>query len=611
MLKRIYSLYIFLNVLTTVSSLNIQTNINNIISEAQKDEVNFFLYGDEFFNHFGDNGYIGNGTNGTVLNLSYLGTMEDKFCVLKITNPYELTYHNSIVTEDNLKMNYELVNPSSTNYIISKYLRQHRVPFIMDTYGIRHVLFHRFEENNSSDKDSIEEIKINTSDNHDSENSEDNKDYVLVSLQVSSFAEHGELIAYHKLFPTATTEILTTEILEIVYKSAFALNEMNKLKILHADLKSDNIFIQKCQFDNAQYCPMIGDFDSALYIGDQETNEKLGSCILVRHNRPPELNYFCYNHTSEILIGPGGYSFSGKEIVYAFGIVFADLFRLNKIDPTAEIKSIIDRMIYPVTFDSMCKNKNGQDWMNYFKDLKTNTANQINPEFKEKKEKLDNICSGLFNELDLNEGEKEMLEYEAASGFSSISKFSMVWIKMKEMKDSRKFLEDNLSSEELGLFDQYVSELRQIQPFPEIIENRITMKEALIEIAKLVHGSEIPVDIDTFLVNQLAAYQQEFDQVDIEIIQDTEFNKVYVSEDVFEISNESVKEICKDFDQIDKGYPIEYETKLEFEKDEEDEEKKLLTVSDLCRQLLAKAEEMTGEQFQEIEAVQTGLDFII
>ena len=86
--------------------------------------------------------------------------------------------------------------------------------------------------------------------------------------------------------------------------------------MIHGDIKPANIFMRSCNVGLTPYCPVIGDWDLAA-----NYKQRLIPEIWARYTpgyRAPEMLYFGYDtYKKNLVTGPTGYKYSGKEDIFA------------------------------------------------------------------------------------------------------------------------------------------------------------------------------------------------------------------------------------------------------------------------------------------------------
>lgn len=129
-----------------------------------------------------------------------------------------------------------------------------------------------------------------------------------------------------------------------------AVTEINSHGVLQGDIKPQNIFIKECDLNKSRVCPIIGDWDLAYHYKDRDGLEEDALRYSVNYT-PPEMEFYMIK-VDHMLMSPYGYTYTGKEDVYALGIVLDKLTKALHIDKKGDYIAgmLIDSMKYPEVY---------------------------------------------------------------------------------------------------------------------------------------------------------------------------------------------------------------------------------------------------------------------
>ena len=314
-------------------------HIKDLGSSANKDphinEISTALQSDPFFKEVSLKQFFGRGTYGSV----YSASKDNKLYAVKITTEYLLDHIPAFITENELKLPDDNISIIYNNLRFLKYLDQQNVPFILKTYTDRNILI--LDEYNEPE-------------------------YKNVWLQ--EFADLTDMKKLAENLKSKDDNFKYKVVKILLYRLAYAFDNIVDLDIIHGDVKPQNIFMKTCNIGEGKkggygdsgkdipepinLCPIIGDWDLGYYIKSDYTNQ-------IRYTplyRPIEM--FNLSLGDELLHRETKYSYTKKEDVYALGVSIIDLIltsklSLEKIPNHANLKKLLDNMVYPLSYNDI------------------------------------------------------------------------------------------------------------------------------------------------------------------------------------------------------------------------------------------------------------------
>lgn len=315
-----------------------KTRVERFIKMDQIKELETALNQDGYFRGLTFEKILGSGSYGLALQMK--DTVSDKMIAIKITNDIMIDKIPDDINEEHLLLNAGSLSHIYTNTRFLKYLEGNGVPFLPKTITDRNVVLFTKERNSNHSK---LEIK---------------------NLWVQELGDLGNLRHYcYKNVSNDHTENRKF-LLNIIYKILFSMNMIVENKVMHGDIKPDNIFIKTCILDGKlDICPIIGDWDLGYFYSDKPNRNLIP---YTRGFKPVEMLYFAsemdYQISRSMFMADWAFTYSKKEDVFALGVTFLQtLCILTRCTPDTfkqnnhydDILAIIAKMVHPVELEDI------------------------------------------------------------------------------------------------------------------------------------------------------------------------------------------------------------------------------------------------------------------
>ena len=437
------------------------------------------------------------------------------------------------------------------NMRIINYLKSNKVPFIQTIYGYRKVVIKQ------------------------------HKKFYAYNVIAMDYGNHGDLGQYLKKFITEKKKSIlcfksktcvhndndiNRLIIELMYTILISFNEMSKNKIIHGDIKANNIFIRDCEFGEFKICPIIGDWDFGYYYDQQKSADT--HPFYVPLFRPPEMHFYVENDKLKMI--RDGYKFTGEEDLFALGMSMIYLCNKIKIWESLwnETKKIILGMVKPFEETEIIQILNGE------KEIQIADAKNIYDRFlkthieKKLKDQNNQIGSKLEDQEKIKNGHLLIFKIGLEKKYR--------WIEFVQRSDMKNiFLEVTKNNNNVNLLEEKlessINVLKEIDPISILKKDRITLIDALKETCKLHYKTLEYEAIKKKIQEDLQRLQE--NQGDEEIYKKSNENlqKFIENQENKEISNK-IQENLQKLQKIQGDEAIKMKIQEDFQKLQEDQE---------------------------------------
>lgn len=320
-------IFAILSILTR--TFKIRTVVDKFMSRSDTWDIDAALRTDRYFGALQEVDPLGQGTYGIAFSMRNTEKKKkEDLIAVKISNDNKIDVIPSDISPDILGTDSMYLSNRYANIRFLNYLKGFNdVPFLLRSLADRNIITY---DNN---KGSI----------------------VIKNLWAQELANKGDLYSMSRIIDNKSNNdsIKYGFLVNMMFKTLYAMNKINEHHIMHGDIKPENIFLKSCTFlGKEDICPVIGDWDLGYYY--EAPPESFMS--YTRRYRPLEMEYFNAESNNQdefnrMFVSFGGYKYSRKEDVYALGATFihvADLLKINlNDDEYANLRLLLTNMISP------------------------------------------------------------------------------------------------------------------------------------------------------------------------------------------------------------------------------------------------------------------------
>lgn len=469
----------------------------NLCYNEERLKINELLSNDDFFSGMKEVKELGEGSFGLAVEVIKQNEHGNpRHYVIKVGDDTKVINY-VFPGEEQLNIPVNKLNLSISGVRITDYLRAEYVPFISNTITYRHLIFA-----NPADKDVIRLY-------HEIGGT---KDYYPISKKFVSVVEYGDFGDLDN-FAKSNKDLEQIDkkalFLDIFYKIMLAVEGINSKGIIHGDIKEINTFLKSFNGFGDNIAPIMGDWDFAQVITRQEGISD--RTIYTYDWKPPDMHYFTEGRYLDI--GPTGYTYNGKEDIYACAVTMMGFANKLEIEIDGEIEEILLGMAYPVRIDELEKIvKKGYD------NVKSQITKRLKRQLREHVHRNDllELSVKMYKALPALDGEMEEFVYNYKRNVKlkaglrrklipeKVAKFMEIFMsKFANDKDTADALfassvdNGSLDADDTERFFDLVARLRDSTSFPDIKERRSNHEQILKRILEILHPEAD--DIDTIL----------------------------------------------------------------------------------------------------------------